>query len=87
MTGEILPNFATQGLTEDQLSSDEELSKTAREIAEFSLTFIPYEMDDEGMIFIDFSDQLTEISMMSENTYDIFEWVTQDQGQAWLDAA
>ena len=44
------------------------------------------ELDENGYITVDFEQELTEVLSSTEQTYDIFSWVTQLDLSAWIDA-
>ena len=44
------------------------------------------ELDENGYITVDFEQELTEVLTSTEQTYDIFSWVTQLDPSAWIDA-
>ena len=47
----------------------------------------PFEIDQDGYINVDLTEQLEEISSMAEQTFTLLNWVTQQNTKAWLEAA
>ena len=47
----------------------------------------PYEIDENGYILVDFSEELEEISTMGDESFDLLNWITQSNTEAWLKAA
>ena len=44
------------------------------------------ELDENGYITVDFEKELTEVLTSTEQTYDIFSWVTKLDPSSWIDA-
>lgn len=44
------------------------------------------ELDERGYVHIDMTDELEDISMATNETFQAIDWLTQSNTQAWLSA-
>ena len=56
------------------------------ELAALALDATGMEMDDDGNVLVDFEGQLEQVAVMSDQTFDLVNWLTQSDTQAWLEA-
>lgn len=73
LTGQMFPAFLTKETTLAELQNETKRTKIAWELANFLAAFTDYELNDEGIIEVDLTEQLLEIQSQPEPSRDFIE--------------